>query len=223
MTASLSRFFNGGPACGWLVPVSPSASRRESLAESDPTFSRPPEEPRGGGPQPRDPIPTAESPDLDARDRLLLAAVQDGLPLVSRPYAELGRRTGLSETEVAAKLARWIETGLVKRLGVVVRHRPLGYRANAMVVFDVPDERVGEIGRRMIAFAGVTLCYRRPRRGEAWPYNLFCMIHGKDRAKVEAQVEALALALGLSAAPRAVLFSRRCFKQRGARYERVEP
>jgi DNA-binding Lrp family transcriptional regulator len=153
-----------------------------------------------------------------SRDQRLLAAIQEGLPLVSRPYAEIGQRVGMSETEVIERLGRWIEAGVIKRLGVVVRHRKLGYRANAMVVFDVPDERVGDIGQRLAAFACVTLCYRRPRRGEDWPYNLFCMIHGRDRTTVEAQVEALAAACGLAGMPRAVLFSRRCFKQRGAVY-----
>lgn len=156
----------------------------------------------------------------DLYDRRLLTAIQEGLPLVSRPYAEIGRRAGLTESQVIARLSRWIAAGIVKRLGVVVRHRELGYEANAMVVFDVPDERVGEIGRKLSRFACVTLCYRRPRRGETWPYNLFCMIHGKDRAKVEAQVDALAVASGVAGMPRAVLFSGRCFKQRGARYGR---
>jgi DNA-binding Lrp family transcriptional regulator len=163
-------------------------------------------------------LPAAGLP--DSRDRRLLAAIQEGLPLVSRPYAEIGRRAGLSEAEVLERLGRWLEAGVVKRLGVVVRHRELGYRANAMVVFDVPDERVGDIGARLAACPGVTLCYHRPRRGPDWPYNLFCMIHGRDRAKVEAQVEALAAAAGIAGLPRAVLFSRRCFKQRGALFRR---
>jgi DNA-binding Lrp family transcriptional regulator len=158
----------------------------------------------------------------DPRDRNLLEAVQQGLPLVSRPYAELGRRVGLSEAEVIGKLGRWAEAGLIKRMGVIVRHRRLGYCANAMVVWDVPDERASEIGRRMSAFAFVTLCYRRPRRGSDWPYNLFCMIHGRDRSKVEAQVALLAAACGLADVRRAVLFSRRCFKQRGALYRKAE-
>lgn len=163
------------------------------------------------------PVHCGTHPDA-ASDLRLLAVIQHGLPLVPRPYAELGRQVGLSEAEVIERLERWLATGIVKRLGVVVRHRKLGYRANAMVVFDVPDALVGTVGARLAAFACVTLCYRRPRRGEAWPYNLFCMIHGRDRATVEAQVEALTLACGLEAMPRAVLFSRRCFKQRGAVY-----
>ena len=154
------------------------------------------------------------------RALLLLEAIQAGLPLVSRPYAELGRRLGVSEGEVMATLDRWLRNGVVKRIGVVVRHRPLGYSANAMVVWDIPDERVSDIGRRMSAFEFVTLCYRRPRRGDGWPYNLFCMIHGKDRTNVLAQADLLTASCGLTATPRAVLFSRRCFKQRGAIYTR---
>ena len=157
---------------------------------------------------------------LDDRDRLLLDAMQDGLPLVSRPYAALARACGLPEHEVLARLGRLGEEGVIRRLGVVVRHRELGYRANAMTVWDVPDDAVGEIGRRLAGLEFVTLCYRRPRRPPDWPYNLFAMIHGRDRATVERLVERAMEAVGLAAAPRAILFSRRRFKQRGARYAR---
>ena len=155
--------------------------------------------------------------ELSATDRALLDRVASGLPLVPQPFAEIARSLGLTEDEVLTRLKGLLDTGLIKRLGVVVRHRELGYRANAMVVWDVPDSEVSEIGRRMARVPFVTLCYRRPRR-PGWPYNLFCMIHGRDRANVETQVEALAADLGLAQIPRAVLFSKRCFKQRGARY-----
>jgi DNA-binding Lrp family transcriptional regulator len=155
----------------------------------------------------------------DPRDQALLRVLQEGLPLVSRPYAVMGARVGYSETEVIARLNEWHQNGIIKRLGVIVRHRRLGYRANAMVVFDVPDERVHEVAQRMCQLPFVTLCYRRPRRGPEWPYNLFCMIHGKDRQRVEAQIGHLIEACGLRDRPFANLFSIRCFKQRGARYD----
>jgi siroheme decarboxylase len=107
---------------------------------------------------------------------------------------------------------------MIRRFGLVVRHHELGYRANAMTVWDVPDERVPGVAARLIELPFVTLCYRRPRRPPAWPYNLFCMIHGKDRGLVEAEVEEATRTAGLAGLPRAVLFSRRRFKQRGARY-----
>ena len=155
---------------------------------------------------------------LNAQDRRLLAAIQDGLPLVPRPFAAVGRTIGQSEGEVIEALRRLQDQGVIRRMGVVVRHHELGYRANAMVVWDVPDERTGEVGRTLAALPFVTLCYRRPRRQPVWPYNLFCMIHGRDRALVEDMIEQATRAGELEDVPGAVLFSRRRFKQRGARY-----
>ena len=156
--------------------------------------------------------------DLSTRDRRLVAAIQDGLPLVPRPFAAVGRAIGQSEADVIAGLERLQDQGVIRRMGVIVRHHELGYRANAMVVWDVPDERVGQVGPALAALPFVTLCYRRPRRPPIWPYNLFCMIHGRDRAVVEELIEQATRAAALEGIPRAVLFSRRRFKQRGARY-----
>jgi DNA-binding Lrp family transcriptional regulator len=163
--------------------------------------------------------------ELSALDRRLIDAVQDGLPLVPRPFAAIGRELGLAEDQVIEALRGLLEAGVIKRMGIVVRHHELGYRANAMVVWDVPDAQVGDVGKKLASLPFVTLCYRRPRRLPDWPYNLFCMIHGRDRASAEAQIERATLAAGLGKMPRAVLFSRRRFKQRGARYaaKRLEP
>ena len=151
-------------------------------------------------------------------DRRLLAAIQDGLPLTPRPYAAVGEALGLSEAEVIARLGALLDRGIVRRLGLIVRHRELGYRANAMIVWDLPDAAVDEIGARIAAFPFVTLCYRRERRPPDWPYNLYCMIHGRERTAVLAQLDEIVATLGIGSAPRAVLFSRRRFKQRGAVY-----
>jgi DNA-binding Lrp family transcriptional regulator len=156
--------------------------------------------------------------ELNDQDQQLIAAIQDGLPLVQRPYAAIGASLGIGEAEVITGLRRLIDDGVIKRFGVIVRHRELGYQANAMVVWDVPDARVGAAGRILAAQPFVTLCYRRPRRLPVWPYNLFCMIHGRDRRTVETLVDQASVAAVLEGLPRAVLFSRRQFKQRGARY-----
>jgi DNA-binding Lrp family transcriptional regulator len=155
---------------------------------------------------------------LGESDGRLVAALEDGLSLQPRPYAALAERAGLAETAVIDRLARWQADGLVRRFGVVVRHHELGWRANAMAVWDVPDEEAPEFGRALAAAAGVTLAYRRVRRSPEWPYNLYCMVHGTDRARVTARIEALDSQLGLRHFPRAVLFSRTRFKQTGARY-----
>jgi siroheme decarboxylase len=159
---------------------------------------------------------------LDATDRQLLAAIQPGLPYCSRPFAEIGVRLGIPEADVIARLAHLKLTGVIRRLGVVVRHHEIGYGANAMVVWDVPDEQVRELGHCLAGFDFITLCYRRPRRLPQWQYNLYCMIHGKTREEVLSNLEWMVNRCGLQPLPHAVLFSRQRFKQRGAAYF-VEP
>jgi DNA-binding Lrp family transcriptional regulator len=154
---------------------------------------------------------------VDDTDRRLLAALQGGLPLVSRPYEEIGRRIGISGAEVQARLTNLKDLQVLKRFGVVVRHHELGYSANAMVVWDVPDENVRELGQCLAGFDFITLCYRRPRHAR-WPYNLYCMIHGKSRDEVLGHLEWLVNHCGLQSIAHEVLFSRRRFKQRGASY-----
>ncbi|MDZ7685490.1 MAG: hypothetical protein U5O39_11210 [Gammaproteobacteria bacterium] len=94
----------------------------------------------------------------------------------------------------------------------------LGYDADAMVVWDVPDEDVDRIGEQFKAVPWVTLCYRRPRVPTRWPCDLFCMIHGRDRAEVLGQIDQMVEALDLQNIDRDVLFSTHCYKQRGGHY-----
>jgi DNA-binding Lrp family transcriptional regulator len=158
--------------------------------------------------------------ELSDRDLALVSAIGDGLPLVERPYLAVGEAVGMSEIEVIARIQAMKEAGIIRRFGIIVRHHELGFRANAMSVWDIPDDKVSGIGRRLGDSPEVTLCYRRPRRLPDWPYNLFCMIHGRDRVAVEEAVAGLVRRNGLEDYSHAVLFSTRRFKQTGARYGR---
>ena len=151
-------------------------------------------------------------------ERELVAALQNGLPLVAEPYAEIARQINSSEDEVMQTIQSMQQRGDIKRMGIVVRHRQLGYTANAMVVWNIDDEQVDELGECFGQFDFVTLSYRRPRRLPDWPYNLFCMIHGKDREDVLANLQLLIKSCNVEHITHSVLFSKRCFKQRGAIY-----
>jgi DNA-binding Lrp family transcriptional regulator len=165
----------------------------------------------GTAPQPCRALPKSS-------ETALVGAIQHGLPLVPCPFAEIGAGIGLAENEVIAGLSYLLEHGVVKRMGVVVRHHELGYHANAMVVWDIPDDRVTALGRRFGSFDSVTLCYRRPRRLPVWRYNLFTMIHGRRRDEVLSLVDLLKEQCGLEHIAHEVLFSCRRFKQCGAHY-----
>jgi DNA-binding Lrp family transcriptional regulator len=155
---------------------------------------------------------------LSDADRRLVDALETGLPLVPDPYGAIADAAGLSAAYVRVRLADWLNRGVVKRLGIVVHHRKLGYTANAMCVWDVPDAEADAVGEALAREPGITLCYRRERALPDWRYNLFCMLHGRDRGTVVARLAEIGAAHGLARYPSAVLFSRRAFKQRGARY-----
>ena len=155
---------------------------------------------------------------MDEAERRLVSVLQEGLPLFMRPFSLIAERIGASESDVLGRIGRWLEEGAIKRFGVVVRHHELGFRANAMVVHDIADDQVSELGRLLAEEPAVTLGYRRPRVLPDWPYNLFCMIHGRERGEVEDIIAELRQRHGLLDAPHEVLFSLTRYKQNGARY-----
>ena len=148
----------------------------------------------------------------------LIEALQNGLPLVPQPYTLIAERTGMTEAKVMELINGFIRDQTIRRFGVVVHHHEAGYRANAMVVWDVPDQLLSATARQMREFPFVTLCYRRPRQLPDWSYNLFCMIHGHERETVLKNLNEMINTYGWQDIPHAVLFSKRRFKQRGARY-----
>ncbi|MFN6960612.1 MAG: Lrp/AsnC family transcriptional regulator [Rhodocyclaceae bacterium] len=168
-----------------------------------------------GGKRPRRPTRPCLPHETSEADRRLIAVLQPGLPIISRPYAAMAAKVGIEESALLSRLRDWLDDGCIKRFGVVVRHHELGFRANAMVVFDIPDAEVGKIGQRLAREPEVTLCYRRARHLPEWAANLYCMVHGRSRDEVEAVVKRLEAVAGH---PAQALFSRRRFKQCGARY-----
>ncbi|MEK7223233.1 MAG: AsnC family transcriptional regulator [Pseudomonadota bacterium] len=157
------------------------------------------------------------APLLDALDRRIIVATQEGLPRVSRPYHAIAGQLGVSAGEVMERLQRMLEAGVIRRIGAVPNHYALGYQANGMSVWDVPEERIRELGQRIGALDFVSHSYHRPRCLPEWPYNLFAMVHGRDRTEVEAKVAQIAALLGEADRGHTVLYSTRILKKTGLR------
>lgn len=153
----------------------------------------------------------------DATDRCLIVATQEGLPRVSRPYHAIAEELGISADDVMARLQRMLSVGMIRRIGAVPNHYTLGYKANGMSVWDVPEERVRELGRKIGELEFVSHCYHRPRHLPDWPYNVFAMVHGRDRAEVEAKMGKIAALLGEADRGHTVLYSTRILKKTGLR------
>ena len=153
----------------------------------------------------------------DRFTRAIVVATQAGLPLVERPFHAVADQLGLSADDVLNQFVGMQMTGVVRRIAAVPDHRAVGVRANAMTVWNVPDGSVDHWGKLVACKAGVSHCYRRPRRLPDWPYNLFVMLRGPDRPAVEAQVQALADLMGPDVRRHEVLYATRILKKTGVR------
>lgn len=154
---------------------------------------------------------------IDAIDRAIVVATQQGLPLVARPYEAIAAQLNLDAGEVMARMRRMQESGVIRRIGVVPNHYAIGYRANGMTVWDVPDEHVDALGEQVGRLEFVTHSYRRPRRLPQWPYNLFAMVHGHTREEVQVQIEQIKALLGDHVRAHDVLYSTKILKKTGLR------
>jgi DNA-binding Lrp family transcriptional regulator len=150
-------------------------------------------------------------------DEKIVRALQAGLPLTVEPYAQIAEDLGVSEETLLARLQAMLDDGRIRRIGAVPNHYALGYRANAMTVWDIDDEAVDALGRKIGALPFVTHCYRRPRRLPHWRYNLFAMVHGRSPEDTEAQIARIREVLGGAVRAHEVLYSTRILKKTGLR------
>ncbi len=153
----------------------------------------------------------------DELDRRIVIATQSGLPVVAQPYQQIASELGISADHLMQRLKAMKQDGRIRRIGVVPNHYKLGYTANGMSVWDVPDEIINEVGEQMGKLDMVSHCYQRPRFLPEWSYNLFAMVHGHSRDEVRQKVEQIAEMLGERAKQHDILFSTRILKKTGLR------
>ncbi len=152
---------------------------------------------------------------LSSQEQELVRLLQDDIPVTAEPFAGIGAAVGMSGDEVLAKVKEWIADGTIRRFGAMVRHQKLGYNANAMSAWDVPEERAEEVGRVFAAATEVSHCYQRPR-AEGWNFNVFAMIHAATPEECHQVAAGLARQVGIEGFE--LLFSSREFKKISMRY-----
>lgn len=133
---------------------------------------------------------------LTKLEKTIIRELQAGLPLVSRPFAELGAKIGLSEDEMLAKVKELQAKGYMRRIGAALRHHRVGYVANAMIVWRIPEDRIEEIGNMFARLPEVTHCYQRKMWPE-WPYNFYTMVHMSTPEECYALAQKMAEKAGL--------------------------
>lgn len=154
---------------------------------------------------------------LDEVDRQIILATQEGLPFTPRPYHTVAEQLKLDPKEVMQRMQHMLDNGIIRRMGVIPNHYALGFRANGMSVWNVPDEKLHELGETIGQLDYVSHCYHRPRHLPEWPYNLFAMVHGRTREETDNKVQQIAQLLGDDNLGHTVLYSCRVLKKAGLR------
>ena len=152
---------------------------------------------------------------LTELEKKIIAGIQGDLDVCQRPYKPIADSLGISEKQLLKILADLCERGIIRRFGATLRHQKSGFNANAMVAWQVQEDRIDAVGRKMATFAAVSHCYCRissPR----WPYNLYTMVHARDEASCLATAAKIARAVNVE--NYSLLFSRRELKKTSMAY-----
>ena len=157
----------------------------------------------------KEPIELEAQP-YDELDIAVIRALQGDMPVVEEPYAPAAAVLGLPRERLLDHLAGMQERGILRRVAAILYHRRSGFSANGMGVWEVPEEQIFDIGRRMASVRGISHCYQRPTY-EDWPYSVFTMAHGRSKAECDAVLDAIAEQTGIHA--RATLYSSTEFKK----------
>lgn len=159
----------------------------------------------------------ADTSNCSALDRAIVVATQAGLPLVPRPWDEVAKQVGATPAQVMDRVNHMLRSGAIRRIGAVPNHYAIGYRANGMSVWDIDDSQVDALGQQIAQSGLVSHCYLRSRALPHWPYNLFAMVHGRDRMEVENKLRQILTLVGAAARAHEVLYSSRILKKTGLR------
>ena len=157
--------------------------------------------------------------ELDTIDRLIIQATQGGLPITQTPYQDIAKQLDIETDVLLQRMQAMQEKGVIRRIGVIPNHYKLGFSANGMSVWNVPEDKITQLGKQIGQLDFVSHCYKRPRFLPEWPYNLFAMVHGFNRDEVMEKVDIIKESLAEHNHGHDVLFSTRLLKKTGLRIQ----
>ncbi|MFW5976620.1 MAG: Lrp/AsnC family transcriptional regulator [Bacillota bacterium] len=121
---------------------------------------------------------------LEKKDKILIKEIEENIPLSPDPYRKIADKLGWNRDEVLKKLNYLKNKGILKRIGGILKHRKAGYQGNGMLVCQVKEDKIKKIGKKLSGYPEISHCYERESYPE-WPYNIYAMVHGKNREEVE--------------------------------------
>jgi siroheme decarboxylase len=141
--------------------------------------------------------------------------LQKDLDIIERPFLKSAQKLGITEEQLLEKVKQYEEIGVMRRFAAILRHREVGFTANGMIVWKVPDERIEEVGEKLGSFPQISHCYQRPVYPD-WPYSVFSMVHCKSIADAEEMAKQIQKQVDVN--DYKILFSSREFKKTRVEY-----
>jgi DNA-binding Lrp family transcriptional regulator len=148
-------------------------------------------------------------------EKKIIAIIQGDLPISQQPYLEIAEQLGEEEEIVISTLKNLCERGVIRRFGATLRHQKSGFNANAMIAWQVDEDRIDATGKEVSKFTQVSHCYRR-NPAKDWPYNLYTMVHAQDEASCREIAKLISEKTGIKTY--SILFSRRELKKTSMQY-----
>ncbi|MFH2044369.1 MAG: Lrp/AsnC family transcriptional regulator [Pseudomonadota bacterium] len=156
---------------------------------------------------------------LTELEKKIIASIQGDMPVLKRPYAKIAKQLNITEKTLLDTLNRLLEKGVIRRFGATLCHQNSGFEANAMAAWEVDEDIVEQVGKKLASFRQVSHCYRR-NPNKDWPYNLYTMVHAKTEESCLKTIDKMSEATGVK--NYTVLFSRKELKKTSMQYFSTE-
>jgi len=153
---------------------------------------------------------------IDEIDKRVIRAMQGEFPITKEPYKELAKTAGIDEDEFLTRVKRLKETGAIRKMGAVLKHREVGFTANVLCAWEIPAENLDATAKNMSLNKSVTHCYDR-NTAPGWNYNLYTMIHGQSKEECENIVKKLKIENNVKKEP-VLLYSKKEWKKASMKY-----
>jgi len=153
------------------------------------------------------------------QQRKVLQQLSKGLTICENPYRTVADEANISEDELLEFIQDLVNSNVINRFGMVIHQESVGFEKNAIVVWDIPDDEVDQLGALLGLQEKISLCYKRKRQLPDWPYNLYTLIHGKTQSDVVTELNRIVSENNIEDYACDVLISTKSFKHEGARHD----
>jgi siroheme decarboxylase len=162
-------------------------------------------------------LTSANDNSITTVERAVINALQSDLPLRERPFDIMSAERRMDTDEFLSQCRALLQRGIMRRFSASINHYKLGFKANAMSCWKVPEAMVAMAGKQIATFPEVSHCYER-RPNTLWPYNMFAMVHADNKKQCRDIIDKIELETGLASQEHVILFSTREVKKTRIRY-----